>query len=81
MGWACLFPKEENSVGLGEGEARTGGGLERGPARGGRGRGAFRARPFLLPWHRPTAGWECGAHEASLFGTISLQWGAGGQMS
>lgn len=51
MGWACVFHQQGNCVGLRAGEGRDGAGLERGPARWGRGLGAFGSRPFLLPWH------------------------------
>lgn len=82
MGWARVF--HENSVGLGERRrvrerARQ---LGREPGAGGGvagGRGALIARPFLLSWHRPTAGWECSVREASRFGNHpSAMGGEGG---
>lgn len=79
MGWARVFPTEENSVGLGEGGAYGSAPGSRDKGRGvGGGRGALIARPFLLSWHRPTAGWECSVREASRLGTIPLRWGLWG---
>lgn len=77
----CFLPKK--LCGSGE-EARAGarpvagaGGRAGGGERVGR--GALIARPFLLSWHRPTAGWECSVREASRLGTIPLRWGGEGE--
>lgn len=64
MGWACVFYKEENcgadGGGAGSGgEARDGAGLERGPARWGRGRGAFGSRSFLPLGTNRETGTQC----------------------